>query len=120
MEADKATIIDADATLEGKLTGKDVRVLGRFKGEIEVSGRLLIGDGAKVEAKVKADVAEISGEFKGDITTRSLLLLEKARVEGTFDAHVLAVREGAHLNGSVDASSTKGTRPKPTAPPVTG
>lgn len=120
MEADKATIIDADATLEGKLTGKDVRVLGRFKGEIEVSGRLLIGDGAKVEAKVKADVAEISGEFKGDITTRSLLLLEKARVEGTFDAHVLAVREGAHLNGSVDASSTKGARPKPTAPPVTG
>ena len=120
MDMEKATVIDADATLEGKLTGKDARILGRFKGEIEVSGRLLIGEGAKVEAKVKADIAEVSGEFKGDITVRSLLLLEKARVEGTLDAHVLAVREGASLNGSVDASSAKGTRPKPGAGPLSG
>ena len=118
MEGEKATIIDADASLEGKLTGKDARVLGRFKGEIDVSGRLLIGDTAKVEAKVKADITEVSGEFKGEIITRSLLLLEKARVEGTLDAQVLAVREGAQLNGSVDASSAKGTRPKAAAGPV--
>jgi cytoskeletal protein CcmA (bactofilin family) len=109
MEADKATVIDAEASVEGKLKGKDARVLGRFKGEIELTGRLLLGENAHVEAKVLADAAEISGEFSGDLVVRSLLLLEKARVTGMLDAQSLAVREGAQLNGSVSAGGGRKT-----------
>ena len=103
MEADRATVIDANADVEGTLKGKDAQVLGRFRGEVQLSGRLVMGEGSRVDAKVSADAAEISGEFKGDITARSVTLAEKARVEGSVDAQVLVVREGAQLNGSVSA-----------------
>ena len=55
MDVDKATIIDAEAEVEGKLRGKDARILGRFRGEVELSGRLFIGEGSQVDAKILAD-----------------------------------------------------------------
>ena len=106
MEADKVTLIDAEADVEGKLKGKDARILGRFRGEVVVSGRLHVGEGARVEAKVSADVAEIAGEYQGELNVRSLVLLEKARVSGTLDAQSLVVREGAQVNGSVNAGGS--------------
>ena len=106
MAEDNVTVIDAQADFEGKLRGKDALVRGRFQGEIEVSGRLVLGEGSRVEATIKADSAEISGELKGDVRARSLVLAEKARVQGTVDAKVLVVREGAWLNGSVSAGET--------------
>ena len=113
---DDKTIIDAHGDVEGKLKGKDVHVFGRFRGEIEVTGRFLMGEGAKVDAKVMADAAEIGGELKGEIKVRSLVLLEKARIEGNVDAQVLNIREGAQLNGAVN---TGGPAPnaRPTPPP---
>ena len=116
MAEDNVTVIDAQANVEGKLRGKDVLVRGRFQGEIEVSGRLVLGEGSRVEATIKADAAEISGELKGDVRARSLILAEKARVQGTVEAKVLVVREGAWLNGSVSAGETD----KPGKPPVSG
>jgi cytoskeletal protein CcmA (bactofilin family) len=104
MEPEKpTTLIDADAQVEGKLQGKEARILGRFRGEIHLKGRLHVGEGAKVDAKVIADSAEIAGEFTGEIKVQRLLLMEKARITGTLDAQTLSVREGAEVNGSVNA-----------------
>jgi cytoskeletal protein CcmA (bactofilin family) len=105
MEGEKLTVIDAQTDVDGKLKGKDARILGRFRGEIDISGRLVLAEGSHVEANVKADAAEVGGEFKGDLTVRSLLLMEKARIEGKVDAQVLSVREGAQMNGTVSAGS---------------
>jgi cytoskeletal protein CcmA (bactofilin family) len=119
MVENNATVIDAQTDVEGKLRGKDALVLGRFRGEIEISGRLVLGEGARVEATIVADAAEISGELKGDVRARSLVLAEKARVQGTVDAGVLVVREGAWLSGSVAAGEKeKAMKPAPTPPPV--
>ena len=54
MEPDTVTVIDANANVEGKLTGKDARIMGKFRGEIALSGRLFMGEGSRVEAKVVA------------------------------------------------------------------
>ena len=115
MDADNATIIDAAAQVEGKLTGKDARILGTFKGEITLSGRLQLGEGCQVEATIKADQVEIAGQFKGEVTARSLQLLEKARVSATLSAQALAVREGAQLNGAVSAGREPKGAPAPAA-----
>lgn len=108
MADDKSTFIDPQADVEGTLKGKDAQVLGRFRGEVNVSGRLVLGEGARVDAKVAADAVEIAGEFKGEIKARAVTLAEKARVEGTVDAQLLVVREGAQLNGAVSAGKGKG------------
>jgi cytoskeletal protein CcmA (bactofilin family) len=115
---DSGTTIDAQADFDGTLRGKDAQVLGRFKGQIELTGRLVLGEGSKVEAKVTADAVEIAGEFKGELKARNLALLDKARVEGTIDAQSLSVREGAQLNGQVNAGAV--SRDKSPGRPAAG
>jgi cytoskeletal protein CcmA (bactofilin family) len=121
MDQDRATLIDAHAEVEGSLRGKDAHVLGRFKGEIKTSGRLLLGEGSLVEGRVEADIAELSGSFKGDIVARSVKLGEKARVEGTIEAVQLSVREGAIIDGRVavgEAAAKAIARPAPAPIPT--
>lgn len=118
MEPEKlTTLIDADAEFEGKLTGKEARIMGRFRGEIHLKGRLHVGEGAQVEARVVAESAEIAGEFSGELKVNRLLLLEKAVISGNMDAQNLSVREGAQLNGAVNAGEGphKTTKPAPVA-----
>ena len=119
MEPDTLTVIDASADVEGKLTGKDARILGKFKGEIALSGRLFMGEGSRVDAKVVADAAEIGGSYKGELNVRSLVLLDKGRAEGVLDAKTLAVREGAQINGSINAGQAAGAHHS-AAPPTGG
>ncbi len=114
----EGTVIDAQADIEGTLLGKDAHVLGRFKGQVELTGRLVLGDGSHVEAKVAADAIEIGGEFKGEIKARSLTLLEKARVDGNVEAQSLTIREGARLNGAVSAGPAG--KPAPPRPAILG
>ena len=71
MADEKVTIVDAQAEIEGKLKGKDAVVHGRLRGEISLSGRLVIAEGARVEATIAADAGEIAGELKGDVPARS-------------------------------------------------
>jgi cytoskeletal protein CcmA (bactofilin family) len=118
MNVDKSTLIDAQADVEGKLRGKDAQILGRFQGEIELTGRLQMGDGSRAQAIVVADVAEIGGEFKGELKVRSLILLEKGRIEGSVEAQTIAVREGAQLNGSVNVGSALRPQAAVVAPPA--
>jgi cytoskeletal protein CcmA (bactofilin family) len=125
MADEKVTIIDAQADFEGKLKGKDAVVHGRLRGEIALSGRLVLGEGARVEATISADAVEVAGEIKGDVRARSVTLAEKARVQGTVDARVLVVREGAWLSGSVAAGegaskAAPGPPPPPPPPPPAG
>lgn len=111
MEADKTTVVAAHSEVQGKLTGRDARVMGSFRGEVDLSGRFTSGEGSKVEARLHADAAEIAGEFLGEISVRSLLLTEKARVEGTIHAELLSVREGAWLQAEVNSGSHAQLRP---------
>jgi cytoskeletal protein CcmA (bactofilin family) len=118
MAEEKGTVIDPQADVEGKLKGKDALILGRFRGQIEVSGRVVLGEGSRVDATVVADAAEVAGELKGDVRARAVTLAEKARVQGTVDARVLVVREGAWLSGSVSAGEAAGKGAAPLASPL--
>jgi cytoskeletal protein CcmA (bactofilin family) len=97
------TLIDGQANIEGTLKGKDAQILGSFKGEVAMTGHLILGESSHVDATISADAAEVGGEFRGEIKARSVTLTEKARVEGRLQAQVLVVREGARLNADVAA-----------------
>jgi cytoskeletal protein CcmA (bactofilin family) len=100
MTEDK-TVVDAQAQLEGKLSGKDATVNGRVRGEIALTGRLLIGEEGRVHATIAADAVEVAGHVEGDVRARSVTLRETARVKGRVEAQTLVVKEGAWLSGPV-------------------
>jgi cytoskeletal protein CcmA (bactofilin family) len=120
MAEDKGTVVDAQAQLEGKLSGKDAAIHGRVRGEIAISGRLLIGEEGRVHASVTADAVEIAGQLEGDVQARAVTLRETARVKGKVDAQALVVKEGAWLSGPVasgEARAREGAaQPQPAAP----
>ncbi len=117
MAEDKTTIVDAQAQLEGKLSGKDATVHGRVRGEVALTGRLLIGEEGKVHASVAAESVEIAGQLEGDVRARAVTLKETARVKGRIDAQSLVVREGAWLSGPVaSGEAPRESAAKPATP----
>ncbi|MBN2369753.1 MAG: polymer-forming cytoskeletal protein [Vicinamibacteria bacterium] len=95
-----ACVLGEDATFTGRLEGRDVTILGRFKGTLQILGRVRIGRNARVEADVQAAMVEINGEFVGDVKTQSLVFGETARARGVFHAKRLGMKEGASVTGS--------------------
>jgi cytoskeletal protein CcmA (bactofilin family) len=116
MAEDKTTLVDAQAQFEGKLSGKDATVHGRVRGEIALTGRLLIGEEGRVHASVAADSVEIAGQLEGDVRARAVTLRETARVKGRVDAQALVVREGAWLSGPVASGQASAPEASAAAP----
>ena len=49
-------MIDADTTIDGKINGKDVTIAGKFKGEVHLTGALVLTSSASVDATVQASL----------------------------------------------------------------
>ncbi len=87
---------------EGKLsfTGA-VRIDGRFKGEIESEGTLIVGESAQVESDVRISRIIISGEFKGNISAKTRIEIHApGRVFGNLQAPVVVIDEGVIFEGN--------------------
>jgi len=96
-------ILDVDASMQGTLIFKDpvnLRINGKFEGELVSRGNLTIGSTATVLADIKGDNIIIGGKVKGRITAKErLTLLPTAIMEGDIYPAKLNVAEGAILEG---------------------
>ena len=87
---------------EGKLsfTGA-VRIDGRFKGEIDSQGMLIVGETALVESDVRISHIIISGEFRGNILADSRIEIHApGKVFGNIRAPVVIIDEGVIFEGN--------------------
>ena len=98
---DYPTVLGADAVFKGQLQfEKGVRLLGKFDGEINSGGQLLIADGAALTGDVKAGSIRVDGNVKGNLNAgEKVQLTASAKVEGDLQASRLEVAEGAVLVG---------------------
>src|SRR5262245_59173294 len=63
------SVFGAGVSIDGKIEGDaNVRIAGKFKGEILIKGDLTIEKGANVSAKVSATNVTLAGEINGNIT----------------------------------------------------
>lgn len=96
-------ILDVDAAMQGSMKFKDpvnLRINGRFEGNLETKGNLTIGSTAFVSADIIGDNIVIGGKVKGRITAKErLTLLPTSIVEGDIYPAKLNVAEGAILEG---------------------
>jgi len=97
-------ILDVDASMQGTLRFKDpvnLRINGKFEGNLETRGNLTVGSTAQVFADMVGDNIIIGGKVKGRITAKErLTLLPTAIVEGDIFPARLNVAEGAIFEGN--------------------
>jgi cytoskeletal protein CcmA (bactofilin family) len=94
------TIIGPNAYFRGDVQSDGgVRIDGIFEGTVDITGNLVIGEGAKVVADISANNISISGAIKGNITGNRVEILETGRVWGDLTINSLLLNEGAYLRG---------------------
>jgi len=94
------TIIGPNAHLRGEIQSDGgVRVDGIFEGTIDITGNLVIGEGAKIIADINATNISIAGAVKGNIGGNRVEILETGRVWGNLTINSLLLNEGAYLRG---------------------
>jgi cytoskeletal protein CcmA (bactofilin family) len=94
------TIIGPNAYFRGDIQSDGgVRIDGVFEGTVDITGNLVIGEGAKIVADVSANNISISGAIKGNITGNRVEILETGRVWGDLTINSLLLNEGAYLRG---------------------
>lgn len=100
----KETLIAENLAIEGKIEGAgNVRVAGRFKGDVHVEGNLTIEQGAKVTGGVRASAVIIAGELEGNVDAASRVeLLETGVLNGDLKAGSLTVAAGSRMRGQAE------------------
>lgn len=94
------TVIGPNAHFRGDIQSDGgARIEGVFEGSIDVTGNLIITEGAKVIADITAHNISISGAVKGDINGNKVEILENGRVWGNLIINSLLLNEGAYLRG---------------------
>ncbi|MDZ7845627.1 MAG: polymer-forming cytoskeletal protein [Owenweeksia sp.] len=97
----------AGTSIEGEIhSDGDIRIDGSLKGNINISGKLVIGEKGKVEGEVKCTNANVSGNLQGKIQVMELLsLAASAQVKGDVITDKLSVEPGAEFTGSCSMGS---------------
>jgi excisionase family DNA binding protein len=96
-------IMDVDANMQGTLSFKDpvnLRINGKFEGDLDIRGNLTIGETASVEAHILGENIIIAGRVKGDVVAKQrLVLLPTAIMHGNVKTPRLNIVEGAIFQG---------------------
>jgi cytoskeletal protein CcmA (bactofilin family) len=96
------TLLGKGSEFEGKLTFEgQVRIDGKFTGQITTKDTLVIGEGAKVTAEISAGTVVVNGQVEGNIRANMLVELHApARVKGSIETPSLVMEKGVLFEGS--------------------
>ena len=113
---DVHTLLGKGSEFEGKLTFEgQVRIDGKFSGQIFTKDTLVIGEGARVNAEINAGTVIINGQVEGNIKATGMVELHPpARVKGSIETPALSMDKGVIFEGSCKMESTKGGTITPT------
>lgn len=105
-EEEPETVIAANVEIKGSLRfHKLLRIDGVFEGELQSSGKLIIGPTGSVKADIDLEEAFISGKVTGNITVKKRLVLRgKAEITGDITAPLLSVDEGVSIIGILNVA----------------
>mgnify|MGYP001028482174 CR=1 FL=1 len=115
-----ASLIDRESHFTGSYrTPHDLRIDGRYEGEIECRGTVFVGETAQVNARVLAGNVIIAGQFEGEIACDSRFeILPSGRVAASVSAAVTVVHEGAFYQGELRMFRPGQERPRRPAQPA--
>jgi cytoskeletal protein CcmA (bactofilin family) len=99
------SVVGQGLVIEGKVAGNgSIRLLGRLKGHVAVSGDVIVDPDGTVEGEVRADRVRIAGRAEAIIVAQSAIeLTGSASLVGDVKAPTVQVSPGAKMRGSVDS-----------------
>lgn len=101
-EGDLIGFIGKGMVVEGHLSfSETVRIDGTFKGEINATGTLVVGEGGQVEGQVRVGSAVVTGEIRGTLSaTTRVELKSPGRMLGEMHTPNLIIGDGAIFEGT--------------------
>lgn len=108
------TLLGKGSEFEGKLTFEgQVRIDGKFNGQIVTKDVLVIGDGARVNAEIQAGTVIINGTVEGNVRATTLIELKQpGRIKGNLETPALSMDRGVIFEGSLKMENI-GKNPPP-------
>lgn len=92
----KGTIFKGDIESEGSF-----RIDGKLIGNIQTSGKIVLGESGSVVGDVKCQAADIEGIFEGKLVVENQLNIKStAHIKGEVSTGQLMVEPGADVNGT--------------------
>lgn len=105
MERGKASgstsLLSKKVNIVGEIEGnEDLHVEGRFKGAINITGNIFVGQTGVVEADIEADNIVIQGKIHGNVLARKQLEIQSlGELIGDCSAQSINIKEGAVFEG---------------------
>ena len=101
--------LTAGSKIVGTITAdSDYRIDGTIEGELNCTGKVVIGEAGKIKGTVVCANAEIMGLMDGKITCHQQLSLRASgKVQGDVITKTLIVEPGALFNGTCKMGSDK-------------
>ena len=95
--------VGAGLTFRGELAGDgDFHIAGRFEGDINVTGRVLVGEGAEVDANINARAIVVGGTVRGNLSaTTRVEILPTGTLTGTLRTGSFSAADGAAVKGEI-------------------
>ena len=79
-----------------------MRIEGRFAGEIDSDGKLVLGRNAEVDAVIRVSELEVQGTLRGDVLVeKRTVLYRTAKLFASLTTPLLTMEEGALLQGAL-------------------
>jgi cytoskeletal protein CcmA (bactofilin family) len=98
------TVIGGGITIVGRIDGMgNVRLAGRFEGDVNIEGDLTIEAGAKLTGSVRAHAVALAGEIEGNIEGAARVeLMATGVLNGDLKAGTLVVAAGSKMRGRAE------------------
>lgn len=111
--ASPESVIGADLAIEGSISGSgNVRLAGRFTGDVTVDGMVTIESGAKLAGGVMATTVAIAGELEGNVLqAKQVDVHASGALVGDVKADTLTLAAGSRVRGHIDCGWTEATSP---------
>jgi cytoskeletal protein CcmA (bactofilin family) len=111
-------VVGGGMALRGEISGEgDFHIYGRFEGEIDVSGRVIVAEAAQVDANINAAAIVIAGRVRGNLSASTHLdILPSGVLTGTLKAGSFSAAEGSSVKGEIWLERAEPARLAETAP----
>lgn len=102
IDSSSINLIGNGTTITGDINSNgDVRIDGTLKGNISISGKLVVGPSGNIEGNVTCQNADVSGKIHGKVTVTELLSLKAtAKLLGDIVTTKITIEPNATFTGT--------------------